>query len=108
MSLVSPAMVGRREELEALEAALGRTVAGAQETFLVAGEAGVGKSRLVAELLERAGSADATALRAGCIELEGGGIPFGPLVPAEPAVRDAAQTLELFRGVLARLASRRP
>jgi DNA-binding CsgD family transcriptional regulator len=146
MSLVSPAMVGRREELEALEAALGHTLAGAQETVLVAGEAGVGKSRLVGELLERAGSVDATALRAGCIELEGGGIPFGPLVemlrslagaadgeelagvlgparselgrlvpeladPAagtEPAVRDAAQTLELFRGALARLAGRRP
>jgi DNA-binding CsgD family transcriptional regulator len=139
-------MVGRREELEALEAALGRAVAGARETVLVAGEAGVGKSRLVGELLARAGSVGATALRAGCIELEGGGIPFGPLVemlrslaggadgeelasvlgparpelgrlvpeladPAtgtEPGARDAAQTLELFRGALARLAGRRP
>jgi DNA-binding CsgD family transcriptional regulator len=80
ISLVSPAMVGRQEELGALEGALGRVVGGAQETVLIAGEAGVGKSRLVGELVERAGPTGALALRGSCIQLEGGGIPFGPLV----------------------------
>ena len=49
----SPGLVGRREELGALEDELGRAVAGEFRLVLLLGEAGVGKSRLARELLAR-------------------------------------------------------
>jgi DNA-binding CsgD family transcriptional regulator len=55
---------------------------------LLAGEAGVGKSRLVAELVALARVADARALAGGCIELGGQGMPFGPVVEMLRALRD--------------------
>jgi DNA-binding NarL/FixJ family response regulator len=60
--------------------ALGRVLGGAQVTVLVGGEAGVGKSRLVHELIDRARGAGTRVLIGGCVELGGGGIPFAPLV----------------------------
>jgi ATP/maltotriose-dependent transcriptional regulator MalT len=79
-SLVSPVLVGRQAELEFLAGALERVLAGEQVTVLVGGEAGVGKSRLVHELTDRAREAGARVLIGGCVELGGGGIPFAPLV----------------------------
>jgi DNA-binding CsgD family transcriptional regulator len=49
----SPALVGRREELRALEDELSRTMGGEFRLVLLLGEAGVGKSRLGRELLAR-------------------------------------------------------
>jgi DNA-binding CsgD family transcriptional regulator len=49
----SPELVGRREELQALEDELDRTIGGEFRFVLVLGEAGVGKSRLGRELLTR-------------------------------------------------------
>jgi len=51
---LSGPLVGRGKELERLDAALSRAAAGEPAVVLVAGEAGVGKSRLVAELAARA------------------------------------------------------
>jgi DNA-binding CsgD family transcriptional regulator/tetratricopeptide (TPR) repeat protein len=79
-SLVSPVLVGRQAELESLAGGLERALAGEQVTMLVGGEAGVGKSRLVRELIDRARGAGARVLVGGCVELGGGGIPFAPLV----------------------------
>jgi DNA-binding CsgD family transcriptional regulator len=79
-SLVSPVLVGRQAESKALSAALQRVIAGEPLTVLVGGEAGVGKSRLVGELVVQARAAGARALVGGCVELDGGGIPFAPLV----------------------------
>ena len=79
-SLVSPVLVGRQAELESLAGGLERVLAGEQVTVLVGGEAGVGKSRLVHELVDRARQAGARVLVGGCVELGGGGIPFAPLV----------------------------
>jgi predicted ATPase len=79
-SLVSPVLVGRQAELESLAGGLERVLAGEQVTVLVGGEAGVGKSRLVRELIDRARTAGARVLVGGCVELGGGGIPFAPLV----------------------------
>ncbi|MGH2886943.1 MAG: AAA family ATPase, partial [Solirubrobacteraceae bacterium] len=79
-SLVSPVLVGRQAELESLAGALERVLAGEQVTVLVGGEAGVGKSRLVHELIGRAEEGGSRVLVGGCVELGGGGIPFAPLV----------------------------
>ena len=79
-SLVSPILVGRGTELEVLDEALASLASGASATVLVAGEAGVGKSRLIAEAIPRAGAQGARVLLGGCVEMDGGGIPFAPLV----------------------------
>ena len=79
-SLVSPVLVGRQEELGLLRNSLERAVAGEQATVLVGGEAGVGKSRLVHDLIDQTRQSGVRALVGGCVELDGGGIPFAPLV----------------------------
>jgi predicted ATPase len=47
-------LVGRAEELKGLERALRRAQSGRGSTVLVAGEAGIGKTRLASELATRA------------------------------------------------------
>jgi predicted ATP-dependent serine protease len=49
----SPAFVGRRSELAALDAVLARAGKGDGSAVLVEGEAGIGKSRLMARLESR-------------------------------------------------------
>jgi DNA-binding CsgD family transcriptional regulator len=79
-NLVSPVVVGRQRESEALSDALRRALSGAPVAIVVGGEAGVGKSRLVQELIAEARTAAVRVLVGGCVELDGGGIPFAPLV----------------------------
>ena len=57
-SLVSPVLVGRQAELKSLSSALEHVLTGEQVTVLVGGEAGVGKSRLVHELIDEARGAE--------------------------------------------------
>jgi len=73
---VSPLFVGRARELAVLGDALDGARAGTASTVLVGGEAGVGKTRLVGELAERAD--DALVLVGGCLELGTEGLPFAP------------------------------
>ena len=79
-SIVSPVLVGRETELAATDEALQRALDGAAVTLVVGGEAGVGKSRLIGELVTRGRGAGARALMGGCVELDGGGIPLAPFV----------------------------
>jgi DNA-binding CsgD family transcriptional regulator len=72
-------LVGRVEELAALDAAFARVRQSQPSTVLIGGEAGVGKSRLVAELTARARAAGATRVLLGyCLELSAEGLPFAP------------------------------
>lgn len=77
---MSPVLVGRQAELRSLSSALEHVLSGQQVTALVGGEAGVGKSRLVHELIEQSRAAGTRVLIGGCVELDGGGIPFAPVV----------------------------
>jgi DNA-binding CsgD family transcriptional regulator/tetratricopeptide (TPR) repeat protein len=79
-SLVSPVLVGREAELATLRDALARAQDGHLVTALIGGEAGVGKSRLVHELVAHARGRELRVLSGGCVELDGGGIPFAPVV----------------------------
>jgi DNA-binding CsgD family transcriptional regulator len=99
-SLVSPVLVGRQAELGLLVSSLQRAVAGEQSTVLVGGEAGVGKSRLVHELIDQARQSGTRALVGGCVELDGGGIPFAPLVDMVRALAAelGAEDLDLVLG----------
>ena len=55
-----PAFVGRTDELDVLDTTLGRVVAGRAAAVLVGGDAGIGKTRLVDELGQRARAMGAT------------------------------------------------
>ena len=79
-SLVSPVLVGRQAESEALSGRLRAVLSGGAATVLVGGEAGVGKTRLVNELVGEARGNGARALVGSCVELDGGGVPFAPVV----------------------------
>jgi DNA-binding CsgD family transcriptional regulator/tetratricopeptide (TPR) repeat protein len=85
----SPELIGRTEELAALTAALERAGTGEFGAILIAGEAGVGKTRLVAELERHAATADGRVLAGDCIELAEGELPFAPLTAAlRPLARE--------------------
>ena len=87
----SPTFVGRTDELAALEGALSRAAAGVPAFAFVAGESGVGKSRLIGELESRAREASARTLVGHCLELGGTAIPYAPLVGAlRPVARELA------------------
>jgi DNA-binding CsgD family transcriptional regulator/tetratricopeptide (TPR) repeat protein len=96
-------------ESAALSDALARVLAGHRVTVVVGGEAGVGKSRLVDELMERARASDARVLAGGCVELEGGGIPLAPVIDmfralaADVAEDELDALLGSARGELGRL-----
>src|SRR5215211_4990677 len=77
----SPTLVGRVEELQTLEADRRRAINGEPAVVLLGGEAGVGKTRLIAELTNRA--ADGTrVLVGGCVPVGDGGLPYAPIVQA--------------------------
>ena len=92
-------LVGRARELALLRQARERTVAeSACHLFTLLGAAGVGKSRLVAELLSETGG-EARVLRGRCLPY-GEGITFWPLVEALMPVGEPAQPVlgRLSRG----------
>jgi DNA-binding CsgD family transcriptional regulator len=76
--ITSPVLVGRAEQLAALEGALRRSRRGAASVILIGGEAGIGKSRLVGEFATRSRAAGARVLTGGCVELGTEGLPFAP------------------------------
>jgi predicted ATPase len=80
--LSCPTFVGRAPESARLAAARDRAAAGTPTVVVVGGEAGVGKSRLVGELVAGSRAAGATVLAGGCVELGGEGLPFAPVVAA--------------------------
>jgi len=59
-------LVGREEELELLLRRWARAGSGEGQVVLLSGEAGIGKSRLTAALLERLGAAPHTRMRSFC------------------------------------------
>jgi DNA-binding CsgD family transcriptional regulator/tetratricopeptide (TPR) repeat protein len=80
--VASPTFVGRIEELELLEAARVRAADGDPAVVLVGGEAGVGKTRLVAELTSRCATDGTRVLVGGCVPVGEGGLAYAPIVEA--------------------------
>ena len=76
------ALVGRAGELGELEGALAAARAGRGAAVLVAGEAGIGKTRLAAELARRAREAGFGTLLGRSIDLVGTELPYQPLAEA--------------------------
>src|SRR5829696_3126138 len=80
--VASPTLVGRVEELQVLEAARRRAAEGDPAVVLVGGEAGVGKTRLVAELTARCAAEGTRVLAGGCVPVGDGALPYAPIVEA--------------------------
>ncbi len=105
--VLCPVMVGRDEEARRLRAALAAAGTGCGRTVFLAGEAGIGKSRLVREVVRAAGESGLTVL-AGRAVAGGAPTPFRPfaeaLTSAGRAGRlPASEELGPFRPVLGRL-----
>jgi DNA-binding CsgD family transcriptional regulator/tetratricopeptide (TPR) repeat protein len=106
---VTPTLVGRTEELAVLDRAYERLLDAGPAAVLIAGEAGVGKSRVVEEAVLRFAARDARVLSGSCVQLVGEAIAFAPLAGALRQLVQVteADTLEgyvgLARNDLARL-----
>ena len=85
-------MYGREDELARLHEALADVRSGNGRTVLVSGEAGVGKTRLVEELMAEA--TDALVLRGPCLPES-----LEPLLPVREALR-SADLEESFTGIV--------
>src|ERR671914_2981187 len=93
--MTSARFVGRAGQLAELEAALHDAAEGRSSLVLVAGESGVGKSRLLDELIGRARERDALVLTGDCVELGEGELPYAPLIGAlRPLLRDGHPALD--------------
>src|SRR5215217_7281470 len=89
--VTSPEFVGRGPELGALLGALDRATAGEFGAVFLGGESGVGKSRLLSELVRAAGERDARRLAGDCVSLAEGELPYAPV---RSALRALARELD--------------
>src|SRR6185503_13937830 len=78
--MTSSRLIGRAAELGELEAALRDAADGRPSLAFVAGESGVGKSRLIAELAARAHEDGARLAVGECVELGDEELPYAPIV----------------------------
>jgi DNA-binding CsgD family transcriptional regulator/tetratricopeptide (TPR) repeat protein len=105
----SPVLVGRHADLAQLTEVLERAAAGQPAIAVVAGEAGVGKTRLIAELLREAALAGVVTLTGGCLDVGEGVLAYAPMVEALRSLArgmdpgEQERVLGGARGELARL-----
>jgi DNA-binding CsgD family transcriptional regulator/tetratricopeptide (TPR) repeat protein len=108
MRVTSSRFIGRQPELAELESGLAEAAEGRPTLALLGGESGVGKTRLLNELADRARESGARVIGGESVELGQDELPYGPLVTAlRPLVRDADPAFEELpdplRAELARL-----
>ena len=112
---MSSAFVGRVRELDQLSGSLQAAATGNGAVALVAGDAGIGKTRLVSELATCARGDGFDVMIGRCVDLVGTELPFQPFVDAlRPHVQalpwmdgqTAGSQLRVFEDTLALLTSR--
>ncbi|MFF3332530.1 AAA family ATPase [Streptomyces sp. NPDC002888] len=130
-TVFTPPLIGRNDELARLAGVLERARAGEARAVLLAGDAGVGKTRVLDEAAARAAGAGTTVLTGHCVDLGDVGLPYLPfteilgalsgderfaaVLAAHPvvdrllgagtdAVRDVGGRLRLFEGMAGLLA----
>ncbi len=126
LELLDHAFVGRHQELERLKTAFAQASAGAGRVMLVAGQAGIGKTRLADELAAHAKAQNSYVLWGRCHET-GGAPAYWPWIqvarayarssglptadganPAEEPQTSRAQLFESFAKLLRTAAEERP
>ena len=108
--VTSTAFIGREAELAELRSALAEAAAGKPSLTFLAGESGVGKTRLLSEFDRAARSDGARVIGGDSVELGEGELPYAPIVGAlRPLVRDGDPVLdELSDAARAELATLLP
>lgn len=83
----SPTLVGRADQIEALAAAVEDARAGRSRIVLVAGDAGIGKTRLITDACDAFAAEGVTAVVGGCIQLGEVSVAFAPFIEALRHIR---------------------
>src|SRR6185437_4326324 len=96
-SAICPRLIGRVAYLESVSVLLGQTRLGNGHTLLLAGEAGIAKSRLIAEIKTGIRRDMALTLQGNCFEPDRS-LPYGPLIDAMRALLAIIPPTELMRG----------
>jgi len=78
--------IGRQQEMAVLAAALDDSLAGRGQMVMLAGEPGIGKTRLAQELVTHAEGLGAQTLWGWCYE-HAGAPPYWPVRPAHSVLR---------------------
>ncbi|MFG2352267.1 ATP-binding protein [Streptomyces sp. NPDC048521] len=78
IAFTTPPLIGRDEELARLTGLLERARAGEARAVLIAGDAGVGKTRLLDEVAGRGARTGATVVTGHCVDLGDVGLPYLP------------------------------
>ena len=99
-SVVSPVLIDRVNELATLQALIDQEKSGRGQVVLLSGEAGIGKSRLVAEVKTEAVSRDLLLMQGSCFPTDYA-IPYAPLrgsllLQIEEAVPDKSKIVVLY------------
>src|SRR3989440_5366916 len=76
---ICPTLVGRQIDLTALHVLIERKIGGQGQAILICGEAGIGKSRLVAEAKIYAAQRDFLLLEGHCFQTDSA-LPYAPLL----------------------------
>ena len=107
-------MVGRAAELAHLLALVERATAGRTSTVLLAGDAGVGKTRLLDEFTVRAAERGVRVLTGHCVDLGDVGLPYLPFVDllrpvaGDPELAPVSSANPVLAGLLAGRPGERP
>ena len=92
-------LVGRVREVSALTSALERAARRQPGAVLVSGDAGVGKTRLLTELAQRAAANGSTVLVGHCLDVGGVGLPYLPFTEAlRPLIVDGEPAAGMLDG----------
>src|SRR4051794_36503520 len=103
------ALIGRADELDLARGLLHRAADGSPGVLLVGGEAGVGRSRLVAAVVDDARELGSRVASGTCIRMDAGALTYSAIVHAlrplvatlDPA--EAATSLGAYRHEVARV-----
>ncbi len=95
-SAICPRLIGRMAYLESVSLQLGQMRQGHGHTLLLAGEAGIGKSRLIAEIKTGIRRDAMLTLQGNCFEPDRS-LPYGPLIDALRALLAIVTPTELMR-----------
>ncbi|WP_216853318.1 helix-turn-helix transcriptional regulator [Phytoactinopolyspora halotolerans] len=98
-------LVARKAEVDRLRAALERARSGTAGAVLISGDAGVGKSRLMAETAEMSRASGAVVLMGRCVDISAAGFPYLPFSEIVDQIRAHDPELLARRPVLSTLVS---